>query len=250
MEASEQHASSSGAVRERRRAEPLAALVRREPLRAWAETTTDLPWGDPAFSERMLAEHLDQTHDLALRRLAVVEQQVEWLVERLGFGRRSGARPRLWTGPLRGGARTPRRRRDRRRRGAGRRAGGPHALRRPPLVVRLLRHAHDRARGALLRCRDDPLRTAGRAAAGRGRGAAPQDRGCAQGGGPARRRGGGRDDVLPRDHLDVVDEWRTTCGARASISSCTSTAGTTTPRRWSTATTSSTPRPAGPRSSA
>ncbi len=33
----------------------------------------------------MLAEHLDQTHDLASRRLAVVEQQVEWLVERLGL---------------------------------------------------------------------------------------------------------------------------------------------------------------------
>jgi SAM-dependent methyltransferase len=33
----------------------------------------------------MLAEHLDQTHDLASRRLAVVEHQVEWLVERLGL---------------------------------------------------------------------------------------------------------------------------------------------------------------------
>jgi SAM-dependent methyltransferase len=49
-------------------------------------TTTDLPWGDPAFSERMLREHLDQSHDLASRRLAVVEQQVAWLVDRLGLG--------------------------------------------------------------------------------------------------------------------------------------------------------------------
>jgi SAM-dependent methyltransferase len=85
VEGSGQKASRSAEGREHRWAEALAALVRREPLRAWAQTTTDLPWGDPAFSERMLAEHLDQAHDLASRRLAVVEQQVEWLVERLGL---------------------------------------------------------------------------------------------------------------------------------------------------------------------
>jgi SAM-dependent methyltransferase len=70
---------------QRQALEPFAALIRREPLRAWASTTTDLPWGDPAFGERMLHEHLDQSHDLASRRLTVVGQQVAWLVDRLGL---------------------------------------------------------------------------------------------------------------------------------------------------------------------
>ena len=85
MEANWQRTAGSGSPRHREGQESLAALIRREPLRAWSKTTTDLPWGDPAFSERMLSEHLDQSHDLASRRLAVVEQQVEWLVERLGL---------------------------------------------------------------------------------------------------------------------------------------------------------------------
>ena len=182
--------------------QPLAALTRREPLRAWSPTTTDLPWGDPAFSERMLAEHLDQGHDLASRRLAVVEQQVEWLVERLGTrGGRPRSRPRLRSRALRGGARTPRRRRHRRRRRAGRRARGTCALRRSSVLVRLLRHAHDRARGRLLRRRADPLRAAGRATARGGRAAAPPHRVSAHGDGATRPRGRGRVDARSREHL-------------------------------------------------
>ena len=38
-----------------------------------------LPWGDPAFSARMLVEHLDQRHDLASRRRAVITEHVAWL---------------------------------------------------------------------------------------------------------------------------------------------------------------------------
>ncbi len=38
-----------------------------------------IPWDDPEFSRRMLAEHLDQTHDHATRRISIVEQQVAWI---------------------------------------------------------------------------------------------------------------------------------------------------------------------------
>jgi SAM-dependent methyltransferase len=86
VEGSGQHAAEATEGRERQRPDALASLLRREPLRAWSPSTTDLPWGDPVFSERMLAEHLDQGHDLASRRLPVVEKQVDWLVERLELG--------------------------------------------------------------------------------------------------------------------------------------------------------------------
>jgi len=38
-----------------------------------------LPWDDATFSARMLAEHLDQRHDLASRRAAVIDGHVAWL---------------------------------------------------------------------------------------------------------------------------------------------------------------------------
>ena len=38
-----------------------------------------IPWGDDDFSRRMLAEHLDQSHDLASRRRSVVDTHVDWL---------------------------------------------------------------------------------------------------------------------------------------------------------------------------
>jgi SAM-dependent methyltransferase len=50
----------------------------------------NLPWDDPAFSERMLAEHLDQSHGAASRPLpeirAIVQRMMEWL--RLAPGQR------------------------------------------------------------------------------------------------------------------------------------------------------------------
>jgi 2-polyprenyl-3-methyl-5-hydroxy-6-metoxy-1,4-benzoquinol methylase len=39
-----------------------------------------LPWDDPAFSKRMLAEHLDEGHDLASRRSATIDAHVKWLL--------------------------------------------------------------------------------------------------------------------------------------------------------------------------
>jgi SAM-dependent methyltransferase len=54
-------------------------IVQREPVpQPWAEHEK-IPWDDPDFSQRMLAEHLSQQHDAASRRVALVERQVEWL---------------------------------------------------------------------------------------------------------------------------------------------------------------------------
>lgn len=60
-------------------------LVRRVAVpEPWAEGDK-IPWDDPAFSERMLAEHLSQEHDLASRRRATVERHVDWIVATSGL---------------------------------------------------------------------------------------------------------------------------------------------------------------------
>ena len=41
----------------------------------------NLPWDDPAFSERMLKEHLDQSHGAASRRLPEIRGQVQVMVD-------------------------------------------------------------------------------------------------------------------------------------------------------------------------
>lgn len=38
-----------------------------------------IPWNDPAFSARMLREHLSQQHDAASRRFALIDQHVAWI---------------------------------------------------------------------------------------------------------------------------------------------------------------------------
>ncbi len=38
-----------------------------------------IPWNEPAFSARMLKEHLTQKHDAASRRKSKIKKQVEWL---------------------------------------------------------------------------------------------------------------------------------------------------------------------------
>jgi SAM-dependent methyltransferase len=62
----------------------LSELVMRGPVRLG----TRLPWSDPEFSARMLAEHLDQRHDLASRRTAVIDAQAEWLAALVAPGGR------------------------------------------------------------------------------------------------------------------------------------------------------------------
>lgn len=54
----------------------------------WDEGYT-IPWNDPGFSERMLAEHLSQEHDMASRRLERVEGAVEWIHGELLGGKRT-----------------------------------------------------------------------------------------------------------------------------------------------------------------
>jgi SAM-dependent methyltransferase len=44
----------------------------------WAEGD-NIPWHDPEFSRRMLAEHLTQAHDLASRRFETIDRQVDWI---------------------------------------------------------------------------------------------------------------------------------------------------------------------------
>ena len=48
-----------------------------------------IPWDEPGFSGRMLAEHLSQEHDLASRRVEWIERQVGWIHEVLLGGRAS-----------------------------------------------------------------------------------------------------------------------------------------------------------------
>jgi SAM-dependent methyltransferase len=40
-----------------------------------------IPWDEPAFSQRMLAEHLSQDHDMASRTADKIDAQVRWLHE-------------------------------------------------------------------------------------------------------------------------------------------------------------------------
>ncbi len=57
----------------------LLELVNRPPApKPWDEGD-NIPWFDPAFSARMLKEHLSQAHDLASRRQALITQHVTWI---------------------------------------------------------------------------------------------------------------------------------------------------------------------------
>jgi len=49
-----------------------------------------IPWHDPDFSRRMLAEHLSQDHDLASRRTEWIDRQVEWIHDDLLNGQPAG----------------------------------------------------------------------------------------------------------------------------------------------------------------
>jgi SAM-dependent methyltransferase len=70
--------------------EAIERIAARPPLEAWGPDMVDLPWGDPAFSERMLREHLSQDHELASRRLSTMEAQVERLIRWMALGPAAG----------------------------------------------------------------------------------------------------------------------------------------------------------------
>lgn len=66
-------------------AEALWKIYRRpDPPQPWAQGS-DLFWNDPAFSERILREHLDDTHGAASRDGAERAAQIDWLWARLGL---------------------------------------------------------------------------------------------------------------------------------------------------------------------
>jgi SAM-dependent methyltransferase len=57
----------------------LSDLINRQtPPIPWAEGEK-IPWNDPAFSARMLHEHLSQEHNAASRRLAIIDEHVSWI---------------------------------------------------------------------------------------------------------------------------------------------------------------------------
>lgn len=68
---------------------PVAAALRRiyarpQPAVPWRDGA-NLPWNDPAFSQRMLAQHLDQSHGAASRRRPEIRAQVQRIVAWLGL---------------------------------------------------------------------------------------------------------------------------------------------------------------------
>ncbi len=63
----------------------LLDLVDRSPLVPW-EGDSKIPWNEPAFSGRMLLEHLSQDHDLASRRFSAIERHVAWIHHELMDG--------------------------------------------------------------------------------------------------------------------------------------------------------------------
>lgn len=80
----------------------LSSIVERAtPPVPWSEGEK-IPWDEPGFSARMLAEHLAQTHDAASRRADVIARHVAWLHEHVLAGRPSaildlGCGPGLYT---------------------------------------------------------------------------------------------------------------------------------------------------------
>lgn len=57
----------------------LSSLIRRDaPPANWVEGEK-IPWDDPAFSARMLREHLAQTHDAASRRTEKIAAHIAWI---------------------------------------------------------------------------------------------------------------------------------------------------------------------------
>jgi len=79
-------------------------IYRASPPQPWAEGE-NLPWNDPAFSERMLREHLSQEHDAASRRQPIIDRHVAWIHQELLHARPSrlldlGCGPGLYTSRL------------------------------------------------------------------------------------------------------------------------------------------------------
>ena len=83
----------------------LLEIAGRQPVgEPWVEGEK-IPWHDPDFSQRMLAEHLSQSHDAASRRFARIDRQVAWIHRELLEGTPTrvldlGCGPGLYTSRL------------------------------------------------------------------------------------------------------------------------------------------------------
>ncbi|HEY5625627.1 MAG TPA: class I SAM-dependent methyltransferase, partial [Dehalococcoidia bacterium] len=64
-------------------------IIRRTvPAGPWAEGDT-VPWSEPGFSRRMLAEHFSQEHDAASRRTETIDAHTGWIHSELLAGQPS-----------------------------------------------------------------------------------------------------------------------------------------------------------------
>ena len=80
-------------------------LVNRAPVPLPWDEGDNIPWDDPDFSRRMLAQHLDQRHDRASRRSEKIDEQVQWIHNEVLNGRPTrvldlGCGPGLYTSRL------------------------------------------------------------------------------------------------------------------------------------------------------
>ena len=64
-------------------------LVNRTPIALPWKEGDNIPWNDPDFSQRMLAEHLSQEHNAASRTFDIIDQHVEWIHNQVLGGKNS-----------------------------------------------------------------------------------------------------------------------------------------------------------------
>jgi len=79
-------------------------LNRNMDLNPWEEGE-QIPWDDPAFSRRILREHLTQQHDAASRRKVKIKKQVDWIHRHVLDGKPTrildlGCGPGLYAAPF------------------------------------------------------------------------------------------------------------------------------------------------------
>jgi len=79
-------------------------LNRNMDLQPWVEGER-IPWDAPAFSQRILREHLTQSHDAASRRKVKIKKQVDWIQRQILRGKPSrildlGCGPGLYAAPF------------------------------------------------------------------------------------------------------------------------------------------------------
>ena len=83
----------------------LQDIISRAPSPIPWQEGDNIPWNEPAFSARMLAEHLTQAHDRASRRSHLIDHHVAWIHDELLHGSRAsildlGCGPGLYSNRL------------------------------------------------------------------------------------------------------------------------------------------------------